>query len=279
MVARTLFNLVLLLTACQVHAAPRRGLIIHSFSLKTPWVKEIERGLKEELGRVKEPITWKSISLSDSSVAEIRRALAQEKPSLVILNDDQVCRDFMPELMAQKMPTFFTGVVDPTPGYLKPDYKKFQTGVFETLNFLPVLSVIKLLGTPIKKIAIVGGASYASTLVSAQARAQIKEFDPTISVEVVHTNDFSEWKKEIKRLSPTVQVLIPLLPFEVTECGKTVPWAEFNRVIRAEVKIPTIGIAGVKGPIERLAANAIDPAMMGRQTAMLVQRYLGGEPM
>lgn len=260
--------------------------LVHSFARDNFWSQKIDQGFRQELILSIEKnreIVFESVFLPETSIEHIKTSFNKILPDLVILTDDLVAKELMPDLMKRKIPTFFTGINQRINdiSWLKDEWRELQTGIIEVSQMSASIRILEKMKNvrPIKKLAIFGGPSLAARNIAAFATQDLRDNLPGVEVSpYIAKNSYEEWEETLPQINKSYDAIILLLPFEVIEksTGKSVSWKKVGDLLRKIVTIPTIGKGSLNGEIDRLVSFAIPPEKLGKQTAMLVHQFFEG---
>jgi len=263
-------------------SSPLKVMVINYFERGNFWPDGITKGFLDELRYSQISFTSRTVYFKElgRSKERVLEEVKQFKPTIVLLTDDAIADILMPDLMKNKIATFFTGVNrEPEEiSWLKKEWSDYQTGVVQHYRSSESIRILQKF-KPIKNIGILAGPSDAAINLANFIKKDILATYPEISVTIRSEGNYTKWKNAVSDLNQSEDALWPLLPFHVRhDNGELVHWDDAGEYMRSTISIPTVGVGNLDGPIDRLFSIGINPLDLGKQTAIQAFFHLKGKP-
>lgn len=261
----------------------KKVLLVHSYDVEYPWVKEITQGVKSafkgrgvELEIVYMDTKRKTSEQSKTEAGErARTKVAAWKPDVVIAADDNAQQYFAKSYVGSALPIVFCGVNADPAKYGYP--AKNVTGILERPDFNGAVKFVNSL-RPLKKVAVI--SSDDPTSLAWMASTKKGPVDVTVA-EWTLIGDMDTWKKTVKRLNGSVDAIGVFLYQTVKTQKGGAKRVEPKEVVAWTVKnvsIPTMGFIdfAIK---DGLMAGVIESGTeQGRKAAEYALKILEGTP-
>jgi hypothetical protein len=227
-----------------------RIMVLHSGSMESPWVAEMDRGMRAALDRNRRPINveWDYLDVAaptagiraQAAVAEARRAIDRFKPDVLIAVDDEanalVARDYV----GRDRPRILYVSIDQSPAYYGYAGAPNVSGIAEELPWQAMRDVFPQLfpGRPVT-LAVIGvdGATDQATL--AQLRAA--DWGPATVASAALVSTAEAWREAVAR-ADSADVLVVLSVQDLPDRdGNTVPAADLIAWTEANARPLPIG--------------------------------------
>ncbi len=265
--------------------------IIHSYPVGE-WYYGINNGLKSKLKEFNVDSSLSLLSYDYESlknktnverkkaVNEILASLTKEKLDFVVICDDEAALQ-MGSLVIEKLKkkVIFVGINHtPYTNWMSTIDKSLFSVVHEKYPIDKSVDMLKKLMPNLKTISILSSAGYTSILVSKQARESHAKIKKLKLRRVLNSSSWEEWKQFLKEENNiSHNSLWILVPYEVfNEKKETVNIKEIGDWIRANTKLPTIGIISIHTKMGLLASIAVNPEGVGFQAAEQIFQILNG---
>jgi len=221
---------------------PKKVLLVFSYHPEYSWVKEQTKGVEDILTdkvfdqedetiiqhskyniekfyldtKRKTSLEWKT-EISEKAVEKI----AEFKPDIVIVFDDNACELVAKQYIGKKLPFVFCGMNGEPSDYGFP--AENITGAIERLHIDESYKLLKQILPDIEKIAFITDNSITSQKIV--SRINKADFPAEIS-EIFTTNDLDEWKTKIKDFQTSVDAIAIILYHTIQADGKSIPSEE-----------------------------------------------------
>ena len=230
-----------------------RILVLHSAAQDSPWVQQVDRGMREALKQNRRPVSveWNYLGLGapafprnpDEASAQARRAIEQFKPDMLIAVDDEanslVARDYV----GRDTPRILYVSVDRPPAAFGYQGAQNVSGIAEQLPWDAVRdAVTDLFPGRSPTVAVVG----VDNETDRAELAQLEAFDwgpVTVSMKALVTTA-GAWREFVGR-SAGADVLLVLGAQDLPDqAGGVVSAAELNRWTQDNAQPLPIGVQG-----------------------------------
>lgn len=203
-----LFTGLFLIFGCS--KSPEKILVIYSYHPEYEWCQQEKKGIDEIFND--QDITIESFYLNTKRktdeawkkkvTEEAVEKIESYKPDLVIVCDDNACQLVATRYIDSKIPFVFTGINGDPEDYGMP--AKNITGVIERNLIEGTIGLLKQLVPSIGSVAIITDNSTTSR--AATVRFTQENFPVTLT-SVYSTNDYDEWKSNLKQLNNQIDAL------------------------------------------------------------------------
>ncbi len=219
-----------------------RLLIVHSYHIEYPWVKDIDDGIKETLKSTEWEIKTFFMDTKRKTSEEYKKEIGKKamnivetfKPQIVITSDDNAQKYFAKNLAGKdNISVVFCGVnADPKAYGYEVDN---VTGIIERPGVRNTIALLKKILPNIKSYTLVTDKSPTSD----GFIAYLKSLNLDIQLDIFQTNDYVSWKTKCNEL--TSDVLITYMYHTLKEGGKNVKPETVLSWTIDNVKKPSIG--------------------------------------
>ncbi len=234
--------------------APKKVLLVFSYHPEYSWVKEQTKGVEEILTdkvynqedkTILQHSKYKiekfyldtkrhtSSEWNEKITEETIKKIAEFKPDIVIVFDDNACELVAKQYIGKKLPFVFCGMNGEPSDYGFP--AENITGVIERLHIDESYELLKQILPDVEKIAFITDNSHTSQKI--MSRINKADFPAEIS-EIMTTNDLNEWKKKIKDFQNNVDAIGIILYHTIQADGKSIPSEEVIHWTIANNQLP-----------------------------------------
>lgn len=209
--------------------------------------------------------------------------IAKVKPDLILLCDDEVSDFLASDIRPMGIPVIFTGL-----NREKSDIPWLQTfaknkiaGTLELYRTEDTMKLLKGVRPGAKRISILTSANDTSELVSKQIGDDLRRMEAQGNVKLRATYKlrfWSEWKTAIEEINKLDDAAWVLVPYDVRdENNQEVSVERVGSWLKANLKVPSLGIISVSTRIGILAGIPISPESLGRQMGEQVAEFFSGK--
>lgn len=278
------FSLIFSLTALG-DSTKRKVAVIYSYP-KGEWYEGIQRGLKEILTSFEknhyevhdflydyEVFKLKPQNVQKAEVAKIVKLVSDLRADYIIINDDEAVEKFINQFPANK--PLILNAINQEPlqsswskGH---DMQKF-CGVIEHYPIEESMKMISLMVKDLKQMSVISSEGHSSQIVSKIFRNMQKTSNSAVRIREIYLKSaWSDWKKAFFEINKKDQLAWILVPYEVVDQkGNSVSLTEMATWIKANVKVPLLGILSIHTKMGFLAAISVDPYGLGKQAAEII---------
>ncbi len=276
--------------------SPKKVFIIHSYGPDNITALPQHQGLMEALSKYPKPLIIKTFYMCTKSKyttpSQIKErgemAIDEMKrfhPDVVVVVDDNACREVMFKFVDTKYKFVFTGMNTPPEEY----NKKFRfmekrerpghniTGVYEKIYVISLINFMARTFKTLKKAFIFISTSPTGQGVKETILYEMKRIRPSVPTEIIVVSKLEEYKKKLQYIndnySKETAMVIPLIdrldsPSGTMTFKEVIPFTlKYNRLIEAAPGVPFLkmGVLAVIGP---------DYKKMGYQAGLKVYEIL-----
>lgn len=270
----------------------RNVVVIYSYP-KGEWFNGIQSGLNDTLnkyaqGRYQifdflydyEGLKFKNSEARLKEVERIRTAVTNIDPAFIVINDDEAVEMFIGKFPKEK-PVILNAVnQEPklSPWARGVDLSRY-CGVIEHYPIEESLKMISLMVKDLKQMSVVSSQGDSSKIVSKIFEGFQQDRSSLVRVrEIYLKSSWEDWKKSFLEINQKDQLAWILVPYEVFgKDGRLVSLQEMSNWIKANVKIPLLGILSIHTKMGFLAAISVDPYGLGKQAGELIIQQEKGE--
>lgn len=284
---------VILCFSARGDVTKRKIVTIYSYP-KGEWYNGIQSGLVKTLTSYKrdyfevhdflydyENFKLKSPNVQKQEVDRIISSIKSINADYIVINDDEAVEKFI-----DKFPTTSSVILNginqepllSTWGKGR-DISKF-CGIIEHYPIGESLKMISLMVKNVKQMSVISSEGDSSKIVSKIFTEMQKTNSSNVKIRKIYLkSSWSEWKKSFQEINSKDQLAWILVPYEVVdEKGKPISLTEMAIWIKANVKIPLLGILSIHTKMGFLAAISVDAHGLGKQAAETVIQIEKGEP-
>lgn len=269
----------------------RKVVIIHSYP-KGEWYFGIEKGISETLKKFKdqyevisfvydyEVLKFKSEVEQQTAISKILKEIAFLNPAYIIINDDEAVNKFV-DRFPRGQNVIFNGInqFPAEARWAKDRDIKRYCGVVEQYPIEQSMKMISLMSKNIKKMSIVSSEGDSSKIVANIFKNLKKDKTQKVQLRNIYLHSkWSDWKKAFLEINQKDDLAWILVPYEVLdEKGKVKPLQEMADWIKANVKVPLLGILSIHTKMGFMSAISVDPYGLGKQASEVIIRLEKGE--
>jgi ABC-type uncharacterized transport system substrate-binding protein len=188
---------------------PPRLLLIYSYNPEYAWVADEDRGVAAvfqgkgysvekfylDTKRQTSPEWFQQVA------AAADQKIAEYKPDLVMVFDDNACNLVAKKYAGKDLPFVFTGMNSDPAIYGFP--AKNVTGVLERYDVTGAVDLLKKIAPSVKRAAVLTDDSVTSQGII----NDIKATNPSLTMSYYTINDFEEWKATLNKLQTEVDAI------------------------------------------------------------------------
>ncbi len=260
---------------------PAKILVIYSYHPEYEWCQQEKRGIEDVFKdqdvtiesfylntKKKTDDAWKK-EITDKAIEKI----STFKPNLVIVCDDNACQLVATQFINKKIPFVFTGINGEPENYGMP--AKNITGVLERNLIEGTIGLLQRLDPSVKSVAII--TDDGTTSRAAKVRF-IQENFPVTLTKVYSTNDFDEWKSDLKEINQSVDALGIYMYFTLKDenSNENLPDEEVLQWTLENTTLPSFCFEefSVKGGV--LCGETQSGFEQGKEAALMASEILSG---
>jgi ABC-type uncharacterized transport system substrate-binding protein len=265
-----------------------RILIVHSYYHDFDWVREINRGIQENLRSDQEYRTFymdtkrhPSTEWKTKAAREAKDLVKTYQPQVVIAVDDNAQSYFVQEYLGRSPIQFvFCGVNEEPQNYGYPSTN--VTGILERTYPEQVLELLRRINPAVRNVAWVSDFSATSSVVLAwvESLALLGKL-PLHIVTYKQPVTFEQWRQTITALDrdPGVQAfLIPLYHTVISATdGQSMPPADVMSWTVNKTSKPIVGFWPFSVDDGAFCTVAVDPYEHGKVAALMAKQILAGK--
>lgn len=270
----------------------RNVAVIYSYP-RGEWFNGIHNGLNDTLnkyakGRYQvfdflydyEGLKFKPKEAQLSEVEKIRTAINKIDPAFIVINDDEAVEKFIGKFPKEK--PVILNAINQSPKLASwssgVDLSRY-CGIIEHYPIEESLKMISLMVKDLKQMSVVSSQGDSSKIVSKIFEGIQRDKSSSVRVrEIYLKSSWEDWKKSFLEINRKDQLAWILVPYEVFgKDGKPVGLQEMASWIKANVKIPLLGILSIHTKMGFLAAISVDPYGLGKQAGELIILQEKGE--
>ncbi|MFK8137617.1 MAG: ABC transporter substrate binding protein [Bdellovibrionales bacterium] len=270
-----------------VHSYPsghRRMLLNKGFkkAIKVRYPDSKIRFVNLDYGKLKHvfsPYNKNNLEKYSKEVSEERSRLHQHladfKPTILVIADDEA-GDVMHPLPSQFTgPIFLMGMNRPLSSisWYNKDPERYKGGIYDKKPVKEAFQLIQRV-KPAKRVALITSDEMTSYSLIPYVKSQLAQTDAEI-VEIVKSNKYSVWEKELPRLDKIADLVWILIPYNILDdSGNKVKLRTIGNLVRSKVSGITVGLSDISIKIGLLFAQASNSQFIGAQLGELVVKYL-----
>jgi len=278
----------------------KKVLIIQSYEEDNITSIPQERGIREALEKLSNNLEIETFYMrtkkeyrTPTAIRE-RGRLAREKikevqPDVIIVVDDNACKEVMLKMVDSGYKFVFTGMNMPPEVYNKNvrfmesrDLPKHNiTGVFERLYFTASVRIVQEILPQLKKVILITSASPTGQAIKEAAMYELKNFPISIPLEIKIVRTLKECKALLDSLNKDYSskevAIIPLVDQCLSE-EKILTLLETTEFILRHNHLPEVGGPLAIAKIGCLGGAMVDLEEMGKQAGEKAVLILQGRP-
>lgn len=273
-------------------ASKRNIAVIYSYP-KGEWFNGIRRGMSETLNKYSEGrfqlhdflydyegLKFRPKKVQLEEVEKIRLAVMKLNPAFIVINDDEAVEKLI-DKFPKEIPIILNAInqVPEKSSWSRGVDLSRYCGIIEHYPIEESLRMISLMVKNVKQMSVVSSEGDSSRIVSKIfENLDIKKTDSVKVRKIYLRSSWEDWKKSFQEINKSDQLAWILVPYEVFgKDGRPVELRVMAEWIKANVKIPILGILSIHTKMGFLAAISVDPFGLGKQAGELIIQQDKGE--